>query len=137
MQGRRIYTRLSEYLSFSSFSKEEYPKGEVVAIHAVEQSLMFKALCSLPPRPLGTPPPRRRGVEILRQIIYPNYPRYLSGERGVSAYVNGMKYVMRNAGMVANSVKVKNASYPSQSLTKPLIVPGNITPRFMIPEAKA
>lgn len=28
-----------------------------------------------------------------------------------------MKYVMRNAGMVANSVKVKNASYPNQSLT--------------------
>ena len=54
-----------------------------------------------------------------------------------SAYVNGMKYVMRNAGMVANSVKVKNASYPNQSLTKPLIVPGNITPRFMMPEAKA
>ena len=39
--------------------------------------------------------------------------------------------------MVANSVKVKNASYPNQSLTKPLIVPGNITPRFMMPEAKA
>ena len=48
-----------------------------------------------------------------------------------------MKYVMRNAGMVANSVKVKDASYPNQSLTKPLIVPGNITPRFMMPEAKA
>ena len=41
-----------------------------------------------------------------------------------------MKYVMRNAGMVANSVKVKNASYPSQSLTKPLIVPGNISPQI-------
>ena len=29
--------------------------------------------------------------------------------------------------MVANSVKVKNASYPNQSLTKPLIVPSNIS----------
>lgn len=54
-----------------------------------------------------------------------------------SAYVNGTKYVMRNAGMVAKSVKTKNVSYPSASLTKPLIVPGSITPRFIMPEANA
>ena len=41
-----------------------------------------------------------------------------------SAYVNGTNQVMRNAGIVANRVKMKKSSYPRKSLTYPLIVPG-------------
>ena len=52
---------------FSSSGEEEYPQGEVVAIHSV---LFFIALCSLPPRPLGTPPPRRRGIKILALFAF-------------------------------------------------------------------
>ena len=51
--------------------------------------------------------------------------------------VNGMKYVNEERRNGGKQREGKNASYPNQSLTKPLIVPGNITPRFMMPEAKA
>ena len=54
-----------------------------------------------------------------------------------SAYVNGMNQVMSNAVIVAKRVTMKKFCYARKSLTYPLIVPGSITPRFMIPEAKA
>jgi len=43
---------------FSSSGEEEYPKGEVVAIYI---ALFFITLYSLPPCPLGTPPPPEEG----------------------------------------------------------------------------
>ena len=38
---------------------------------------------------------------------------------------------------VLNQPVDKNFSYPNKSLKKPLIIPGSITPKFMMPEAKA
>ena len=48
--------------------KEEYPKGEVVGRKRIPWKNVFSALCSLPPRPLGTPPPRRRGIKLLLKL---------------------------------------------------------------------
>ena len=50
---------------FSSSWEEEYPKGEVVGRKYSFERIISSVLCSLPPRPLGTPPPRRRGMEIV------------------------------------------------------------------------
>ncbi len=49
---------------FSSFLKEEYPKGEVVG----RKNLIYRFVIDLPPRSLGTPPPERRGAAVSAYI---------------------------------------------------------------------
>ena len=65
------FTVVTEFSSSSG--EEEYPKGEVVAILLLTILLLFINIVGiyrpLPPSPLGTPPPRRRGIEIVGPAV--------------------------------------------------------------------